>query len=659
MAEPHLADMRDYRGFLKFHESHLIAELLRTGTTNVSRYVQGAFFSVLSLNATHGTIQVPVVGTRASVAAPTGALLPSLGAESMLLSAVYFPGNASGEEEPLAVMGVSAFSEEGRALEVEGLSQCIVLSFPFGRRGAGERQPSCGYFNEAAGAWEELRGELLAEELRCCTRHLSLFGVLLRGFLAALTCSQLGLFRLESMRRLLAGEWYASDMALLFWGLSAAMALLQAGAAWSDRRRKGAWDDSCFLVPRREGPGGDEEAGAEMVPGAARGLANAAREAALLGQDQGKGVCMDVVTELMSRGFKSCSRVRSLLEEVKSAVAVDGPGGDVSESRVRRMAHAMVDAMAMKLTSAQVGWSLRVSSDMVLMALTDADFGELVLKRAPSEAAGATAQLAMWRDFHAEALEHMDRAWKGLGPRSLPLAALQLFFASCPLTSLFVADCAMCSKLRALLLIAETAGSTMVACIFFVASGSARSALDDEECSEPKDLWEELANITAVATFSLIMGTLPVSLIASLHSRSFISVEYKGCPEWDRQLRLWRVKDRIFVALSLLFIAFCIFTVLLFLATVAGDDLLEWGVTGAITFAEDMVLIPVAGACLTPALAMGLFLAVACATGRECRDLLAARKRQLELAEGNWAASESSAGHEAGLHFQGLRTCEI
>jgi len=108
----------------------------------------------------------------------------------------------------------------------------------------------------------------------------------------------------------------------------------------------------------------------------------------------------------------------------------------------------------------------------------------------------------------------------------------------------------------------------------------------------------------AVGFVTVIIGMVPSTFISAFHQRGFISMGTEPGAE-KRHLRMWRIQDRVVWVFCILYLSYCVFFTLLFLANVSEVDETIWFVAAVISFFELLFLVPVVATIFT-------LLAVAC-----------------------------------------------
>ena len=87
----------------------------------------------------------------------------------------------------------------------------------------------------------------------------------------------------------------------------------------------------------------------------------------------------------------------------------------------------------------------------------------------------------------------------------------------------------------------------------------------------------------------MIFGILPSKVLSKLHQRDVVVC---SLDKWERQLRLWKMQDRIIFSVGLPLIAFCFFYDLVFIANVTPEDAMAWYVSCMTSLAQTLLLVP-------------------------------------------------------------------
>jgi hypothetical protein len=181
-------------------------------------------------------------------------------------------------------------------------------------------------------------------------------------------------------------------------------------------------------------------------------------------------------------------------------------------------------------------------------------------------------------------------------------------------------------------------GSLMLATVFCSASGGALSKKSPKGCEtsceitpgaggegegtdDGSDMDQEtciymyFGRLIAIGMVSGLVAGIPISVTNNLHQRELVHVPYEGSPEWHKQLRNWRLRDRI---VGIIGIAYCLFAVnyiCLFFANVAEADQSDWMLSAGIGFFQDFIILPWALAFAFTSIALLLLGCTSCRYG--------------------------------------------
>lgn len=138
-----------------------------------------------------------------------------------------------------------------------------------------------------------------------------------------------------------------------------------------------------------------------------------------------------------------------------------------------------------------------------------------------------------------------------------------------------------------------------------------------------------MGEFLAVGVSCAFLASIPRVVLATLHSRRLKRIDYEGSPDWCRQLLSWRTIDGILRLLGLLYLGWCAYFVVLFLANASEDDLKTWAVTGGIAFFQDIVAIPFFVAFFLPLLATAALGLLSCAKKVDQKEIVQVRHSQM------------------------------
>lgn len=650
----------------------------------------GLTMSAFKLNA-DGRQEVQVEGTEASIRVPVAALRKVIGDAPAASVITVFEQSMASESLPgplRAVVNLNVMVG-GKRAAVDEVAEPFFLTLP-----ANRSDGSCMFWDEALGEWSS-RGlkEVMPSDgsadgpLVCAAYHLTLFAAIWRGFTQAFVCAQLKLLEATAVREIFRGNWYYHPVAVLFWLLLITLGSLLSAACAADYRRMklGTFNDTFFLVPLNSGPEEEDVPNTATQASTPASVASSADDrkqskqsgATETSMEEGHhhhhadhpyhhlehtsstperlasvrdglnhaaaNTCRDALDDILSRWFKYFGEVRALLEGIWEGLSQVSSGKTEPGTCLQQLVHRLTQVLITSSVRRQSSASLGISDENVTFLMEDEDLGELLLdaaistNRDPQTLTESERRMNVWFKMHESVLTHFDTHWHATHWRRFPLAFARLMIVSSPFTSPFLGCRMMSSSLRVLLFATDIFGSFMMATLFYQASGTVVGKRNAGNClSSDSGIWEQLGRILAIAVGSLLVSSLPVSLLGSLHSRSFKKFEYEGCREWNRQLRMWKFQDRIIWVFGSVYIGFCIFFVCLFLANVAPTEMSTWGMSGAITLFEDSMVIPFSVAILVPFFATVALYAAAWLLKHTRKELLQKTRAELEEGTGNW-----------------------
>jgi hypothetical protein len=99
-------------------------------------------------------------------------------------------------------------------------------------------------------------------------------------------------------------------------------------------------------------------------------------------------------------------------------------------------------------------------------------------------------------------------------------------------------------------------------------------------------------------------------------------VAYEGSPDWHRQLRVWRQRDRAIYVVSFVYVVFAANYIFLFFANVSPADHINWLLSAGICVLQDFVVLPVAVGLVIVAVTQTMVLVTSCRHRVGRRDLL-------------------------------------
>lgn len=613
---------------------------------HISEREPGATFNAFRMTRADGNLSAPMLGVDYTVDLPA-TVLDALGLDEILGVTTVFDQPLL---DPLVSMDVQGafvqgqkgglnlnlYDVRGAPLNVSGLREPIALGMPLNGSAV------CAYWLETEERWaydgflEEVVGGD-SGTFTCLTPHLTFFGAVVQGVVMTFSCAQLQLLTAEALLELLQGQWFFSPFALMYWLLLLVLAAMLAAAVKLDRASAHSWHDEFWLIPLSKPP--SEEQRHESVSETPSGE-EACSWACVVGFVKehciscSGSMLRDALDDIASRWFDNFGEVRTCCESLWDGVS----HGGLAMRSVSRVFHSVMVSLVTNAARRHAAHALGLSMDMITHITADEDLGEILLEAACQDPdLPPDPRLQAWSSLHGEVLRQIDDHWHH--PKhwwSLPLSALRVFLNANPLVALFHRCHFSTRAQRVLVFTCELLGALMLVSAFFEASGGTVSKRNRSRNCDIEGVAQRLGEIIAIATSSLLLASIPVIVLSSLHTRSFKKLPYRGCPEWTKQLRSWQVQDVLFWVVGFIYSLFCAFFVALFLANVDVQDHGPFGVSGATMLVQDTLAIPLAMALLLPMMTIASVQLAGWLDGKSRTELLEQGRRDKESEPGNW-----------------------
>lgn len=336
------------------------------------------------------------------------------------------------------------------------------------------------------------------------------------------------------------------------------------------------------------------------------------------------GFCMentvrDACDEVFSDWFEYFSEMRSSAEDICSEISMDW-------TSVLAASHFAMWRLVMMTSGRSAAASLGCSWDLVLFILEEEQLKALLTNRhlqrtkagldprPPAEPWWkCEVREDAWCKLHDDVSDALLEQVPSKVWRTLPCRILANYLVENPIGRICTMDIFMTRKMRALFYMMEFLGSMMVVSMFFANSGSMKgkpkfasqaASCGDESLQE--ELMYKIGRAWAIAVGSAVLAGIPVSLISSLRTVDFKTVDEEGGELWTRQLRRWQTQSRMIWVLGTLYLLFCAFYCSLFLANLGEDDLKDWEATLLMSLAWEVVFLPLIKAMCMPTMASTL-----------------------------------------------------
>jgi len=528
----------------------------------------------------------------------------------------------------------------------------------------------CAFWDEPNGAWST-EGVVSEEgpngQLICKATHLSLFGAILRGFVATFQCSQVTLLRADAFKELGKGYWYKESGAWVLWLLVAAFGVLGLSAAAVDfrRSRHTFWNDEHFLIVvepedirRNESEEFEEEeeeecCGCCCFSSCCDSMRTWCKESNAL---------RDALDEIASSYFKHFGEARDLCEALVDGVQCSSSCRGFEFIRVLQSAMTRVMAnSAQRQAAAAEG----ISADFASFAMEDDDLHHLLVKHSakknnyvnsnagpvdgdPSEGLDGTemalalsqrsegerklgeegfdlseSNMNLYRmasvTSERETAEERAKAWsavleglthqthrystEAVRYRSVPSAVCRLLLWQHPIGICLLRCVFLTSKVRVLLFLVDSMGSVMLGTIFFTTTGTVPSKKNRSTTCATETVGEAFGRLLAIAVASVILSSIPAMFLGSLCTRGIKKMTEENSRLWKRQLLIWKVQDVMIWVFGLAYLGFCLLFICLFLANTEPKEQGGWLVSIVVSLLLDNLLIPLAVAVAVPLLA--------------------------------------------------------
>lgn len=583
---------------------------------------------------------VAVEGTNVSVTVPSS-LLSSIGEPVAAVISVFEGADFLERLQGVDDSGYEAKLQSAMKMElhtpsglhkVAGLAEPLLLQMPPVNKSSAVE---CAYWDVAKGRWayDGVQAKWVGNSLVCAATHLTLFAAILRGILTALACSQLTLFNGDAMRALSKSKWLTTPVGVAYILLLLLFASLMFAAYRIDKRRSKFWSDEFFLIPRStvQNEEGEVQMGqTESFQPRKSSTTHRVLMCLVACKESTTYAMKEACVEIASSFFEFISSAREIFGQCHEALRHHEDCKTVVQ---QTMAHLTLSSLRQQL-GADIGFSdeaveFVMGDDELLKLFEDAAV------KAECEGISASRSLQAWYDLHEKVAESIDHTWKHVGTfRRFPVAIWRLFLLINPFVAVYTVNPFWPSTLRLLILMCELSGSLLLGVVLFQNTAGAMGSDSPDDC-EANGFWEQVGQMIVIGTFSALFAALPAALLSTLHHRKLVKCDFERCDNWNRQLRVWRTKDKVLWFFGLLYIFFALFVVALFCANIHPNDQPDWGVSGLTSLAEDALIAPLAMALIVPLLAISSVALAGCLTGTRRAEVLRSRREELE-SEGTW-----------------------
>lgn len=563
------------------------------------------------------SLELDALGTGVAVALPIK-MFSSIKEEVALTVTALDMESIEGFAKELTVAGAAVIDlwtlESRRLLEVKSLDEPIAFSLPANFTTG----MLCAYWDEEKFKWSTdgvwAGNNVPGEPIKCLTTHLSLFGAIIRGIIETVECSTvMDLLTAHAVKETLRGHWLTTMGAKVFAAHIALLLLLFIIGARLDYKRHehGHWKDSFLLVQ-------------EVVPDLHLHSSSIERDHSGYCMPLATTFCVcciglkdnqilrDAIDDIGSSWFEYFGEVRTALEECVGCMQANtmAVGFGLSMHHVRKATHAMAFNFILMSSRRKAAATLGVSDDLLSFVVEDEDIGNyLADQRLPGigDWRNASSQGEAWAALRREVCETIcanTRRQGSVRPGFFATVA-SLFLLKNPIAELFVRDVFISCKLRVLLFACSMVATFTMCCVFFEASGLAKGKARAGCNTDNEDglvLGETIGRFFVVSFACLLIADLPVYVMSALLAKDFKKIA-AGPQALSKQLRIWKVQERLVWLVGLTFLILCGLYTSLFLASVGDQDHKDWSTTMGLALLQDVIIFPFGLALMVPLMA--------------------------------------------------------
>lgn len=519
----------------------------------------------------------------------------------------------------------------GSSLDVNGLIEPISFVLP------GNFSPgiTCAYWDDQAhgwstnGVWTSTSNEV-GGRIECQTTHLSLFGGIIRSILETLACMNvLNMLNAEAMKEILGGSWLTSMGAAMVGGFFTMLGGAFAVAAFLDhwRWKVHHWQDAFLMVYK--------PASGTTVPATNGGGMCMGGLCMCCLWVQESDVLRQALDDIVSSWFEYFGDVRTAIESCIDCIGTDlaAIGTGIFSGQLSALTHKVAAKTMIFAARRNTAAHLFMNPELVSLVLDDEDLADYLLEQ-NAHSGGVnwrrnSSQAEAWAGLREEISHYTLQNIRKQGRRrrmDYLKSVIMLCLAENPIGALFVHDILRSCKMRVFLFSAEMLGALAVSCLFFERAGMVKGKLrggggcptDDND--DGFDAAKTIGRFFVISLGCLLVAGIPVHMLSSLQTKCFkVMSEPPGSEAWAKQLRAWRLQERMVAVLTTLYSMLCTFYIVTFVANIGSAEHTEWSTTGALAIFQDVLLLPFMTALVVPMAAQAI-LALHLRISRACRE---------------------------------------
>jgi hypothetical protein len=515
--------------------------------------VTAASLSLGSVDVTTGRATVAVPGSAAAVDIPLE-VIKQFGQKVVVLLTSFDQGGVSAEGAVLesGPVGVRLFDGD-LAERRSNFREALHVRVADDKSGG---NATCAFWDDGRKRWNAEGLETIRAQdgsIWCATPHLTVFGAVLfevsqvaheaaHEAMLAVVCSNAEVFSLESLQRLLHGDWSEQPAAILLWSVLACLGALQGIACLWDRRtqKTGQWCEEQFFVC---GEGKKGMSCCSQLSGA---------------------VFQKGLLETLDKGFEI--KLADLESDDPSGPqhGHDGNGAVVRRRRSERLrgaiaarTHLLALGVVRYTVLAELARKTKVAKDDLKQQ--------------------ASAKSDQRVDSVDSVRSKLDLAVPGVfdgffKKRCVCTHPWALFVAAHPFTQILSFSIFITKSMQSIQIASQLLGAAALSALFFSETGDALSIASSQECETTDNFWRS----AAIGVISGLVTSIPMVFVAAAMKRHFVQREFWDEAAKQRQLRRWRFKDRCIWTFSFLYNVSCALFIATFLANIRPTDAQKW-----------------------------------------------------------------------------------
>jgi len=167
-----------------------------------------------------------------------------------------------------------------------------------------------------------------------------------------------------------------------------------------------------------------------------------------------------------------------------------------------------------------------------------------------------------------------------------------IFKANLPWKALTSQNLFRTSAKRTMIFICYLNG-TLAAVVFFTSPEASPKGEEDKACDfDDAPLWYILAQRMFIVICASVLACIPIEMMTNINNRDFVMFAMDDERGMNKQLRKWRIQDRVYWFMTISYNLACVGFCFLFVANVSDKDIGDVLMTVGIQFGEEFILVP-------------------------------------------------------------------